>query len=302
MKLYHTLMAERTRPKTVASSITVAEVFDKFLGWCRDNREPRTFEGHRAHIQRFCSALPETEIMPATALRPYHITEYVSRQKGWGDSTRRQAIQELQRPFNWAEKQGYIDKSPIRHIEKPSAKRREQSVSSQEWAAIRDSYEESDPFRHILEFLWETGCRPQEAKRLQTRHVDLARHRVVFPKGESKGKRRERIIVLTPRAEEIIAKRMKRSPDSFVFLNRTGKPWTGYSMSCRFKRLKERLGTKYAAYSLRHGFADRMLMAGVDCLTVAAMMGHHSGTDMLTQHYSALDRQTEYLRKQLSSG
>src|SRR5262245_12035865 len=74
IKLYHELMTKRAvNPVHVVSSeLTVAEVFDKFLIWCEKHRAKRTFEGYKKHIQRFCKALPETESMPSSQLRPFH--------------------------------------------------------------------------------------------------------------------------------------------------------------------------------------------------------------------------------------
>ena len=63
-----------------------------------------------------------------------------------------------------------------------------------------------------------------------------------------------------------------------LFVNAWGYPWTASNMACRFQRLKSKLGVKYFAYALRHGFATRMLTCGIDHLTVAELLGHASPT------------------------
>src|SRR6516164_7633320 len=67
MRLYHELMASRgrahdesTKTKCPSGELTVAEVFDKFLGWCEKHREARPFEWYHDHIQDFINRSPKT--------------------------------------------------------------------------------------------------------------------------------------------------------------------------------------------------------------------------------------------------
>lgn len=64
---FHKLMAERVGndntptqfpanpPQTV--TLTVGQVFEKYLGWCEQHRSARTYEWTRKHIQCFCDRL-----------------------------------------------------------------------------------------------------------------------------------------------------------------------------------------------------------------------------------------------------
>jgi len=69
-------------------------------------------------------------------------------------------------------------------------------------------------------------------------------------------------------------------------------------MSCRFGRLKKKLGERYSAYAFRHGFANRLMVRGVDHLTVAELLGHADGT-MLARVYQHLDQSDAHLRAAL---
>ena len=84
-----------------------------------------------------------------------------------------------------------------------------------------------------------------------------------------------------------------------MFRNADRLPWTTSAINCRFCRLKLKLGTKYALYSVRHGFATRKLEAGLDSITVAALMGH-SDSAMLNRVYSHVGEHHGYLREQLT--
>ena len=191
---------------------------------------------------------------------------------------------------------GYIQDNPIRHIEKPGTTRRESVVTPELWPTIRDHYKEGDPFRNLLDFSWETGCRPEEVKKIEARHVQMELHRIVFPKEESKGKKKPRVIYMTPQAEAIIKPLIH---SGFVFLNTDGKQWTNNAINCRFCRLEKHLGAKFCAYSFRHGFGTRKLEEGLDHLTVAALMGHADGS-MLAKFYSHIGDRENYLLDKLN--
>jgi len=299
---FHELMAkppEAPQPKAKPSGfLTVAELFEKFLDWCQKRRAPRTYADHKQRIQLFLDEMPGVASLPATSLRPFHVIEWVDKHPTWGDSCRRNGIMSVQRPFNFAEELGYIDTNPVKKIKKPAGGRRKEVVTPEQWAKVKSRYKDGDPFRDLLEFIWDTGCRPHEARTIEARHVHMERLCVLFPPEEAKGKKRWRIIRMTPRAAEIVRRRMKDCKDGYVFLNANGRPWTAFAMNCRFCRLKKHTGVKLFAYAWRHGFATRKLIEGHDHLTVAELLGHADGT-MLAKVYAHLDQADDHLRKAL---
>jgi integrase len=64
--------------------------------------------------------------------------------------------------------------------------------------------------------------------------------------------------------------------------------------------LARKYGGKYCLYSIRHSTAHRLLVAGVDNLTVSTLLGHQPGSQVLAQHYAHLDKKGDYLRGELS--
>jgi integrase len=296
---FHDLMSAKaavpaTAPAIVPDGLSVAEVFDKFLGWCENNRSARSYEWYRNHIQDFTNSLPDPAGMPVATLKPYHLVEWADRHPTWGDSHRRGALIAVQRPFNWAAKLGYIDTSPVwRRVDKPEVKRRENPVTPADFAAILGRVKDQ-PFRDLLTFAWETGCRPQEARHIEARHVHQDRSRVEIPPAEAKGRKRRRIIFLSPAAAEIVTRLAAAHPAGKLFRNVDGNPWTVDSVGCRFGRLKAKLGRRFSAYDLRHGFVDRKLAEGLDLLTIAGLLGHKDGT-MLVKHYEHRSRDHTHL-------
>jgi len=142
----------------------------------------------------------------------------------------------IQRPFNWAEELGYLAVSPIKKIKKPAARRRDDPMTPEDFALL-SRIKEGDPFRDLVLFSWHSGCRPQEARHIEPRHVDLANDCLVIPKEEAKGKRRPRIILLHGPALEIVKRLMQGRTEGKLFRNSKGRPWKKFAICNRFDRL-----------------------------------------------------------------
>ncbi len=246
---YHELMATRGQgtsrsravpTPTTPETITVGQVFEKFLDWCQMHRSPRTYEWSKKHIQQFCDRLQIARSMPATNLRPYHIAEWVDSKDTWGANQKRGAIVALTRPFNWAAKLGYIAVSPVRGVEKPAATKRDSRMTAADFEQLLTLVKD-DPFRNLLIFAYEVGCRPQEARLIEARHLKLDQHRIEIPPQEAKGKKRWRVIYLSDKAAELVAKLADSHPTGPLFLNVDHNPWKAQAVVSRFQRLLVKL-------------------------------------------------------------
>lgn len=246
VQAFHALMAappEQNFPKvSPGGGPLVAEILDKYLDWCQKHRAARTYEWYRDHIQSFLDSLAGAAAMPVACLKPFHVVEWADRHPDWSPAYRRGAIVAIQRPFNWAEELGYVGASPVKRIKKPQPQRRESHITPEDFALIAGRYAEGDPFRDLLEFAWHSGCRPQEARHVEARHVHPEAECVVIPKGEAKGKRRARVILLHGRALEIVKRLLAIRPEGKLFLNEDGRPWKRFAIANRFDRLHLALG------------------------------------------------------------
>src|SRR5262249_15638661 len=157
-------------------------------------------------------------------------------------TSRRGAIVAVQRPFNWAEEMGHIAASPVKKIEKPQPRRRDNPITPEDFNAIIARYKDNDPFRDLLEFAWHSGCRPQEARAIEPRHVHLDAECVIIPKEEAKGRRRPRVILLHGRALEIVNRLLTVRSAGKLFRNEDGEPWKRFAIVNRFDRLQVALG------------------------------------------------------------
>jgi integrase len=248
---FHTLLATppasfpvpTASPTNEVVGLAVAEVLDKYLDWCRIHRAAKTHGWYRDHLQSFLDDLQAMGRLPAEQLKPFHVVEWADSHTDWSTSTRRGAILAVQRAYNWAEEMGHVAASPIKRIKKPSAGRRDNPITPEDFAVIV-SHIKDQPFRDLLTFAWETGCRPQEARHIEPRHIHVAAECIVIPKEEAKGKKRVRIIYLTPTALQIVRRLLEGRSDGKLFRNADGTPWKKSAICCRFYRLKERLGMK----------------------------------------------------------
>ncbi len=280
------------------NTITVTALCEKYLAWCQRHRAPRSLEWYEGHIKGFLAHLGDATEMVATDLKPYHIVEWIDSHPNWGDTYKGGAIVSIKRVYNWADELGYITLNPIKKLKKPQAKRRDNHMTPQDYENLVAQLSEKDPFRDFINFMWLSGCRPQEARHIEPRHVHLERGCVIIPKDEAKGKRKARIIHLQGESLEIVTRLMGKVTEGKLFRNTRGQAWTKFAICNRMHRLSKLTGRKLAAYDTRHGFATRKLLQGHDHLIVAAIMGHTNGS-MLATVYSHVDKDEAHLKRAL---
>jgi integrase len=262
-----------------------------YLDWCQSNRSEKLYDNHRRFLKGFIESVGKR--LRIDDLKRHHLTKWLE-DKVWSDTTKNDAISAVQRMLNWAIEEGYFSVSPIQRVKKPRRKPREIVYSREQYDEIRAFANPTT--RDLIDFLWWTGCRPFEARRIEQRHVhnDL----VIFPPSESKGERQARVIVLVPQAS-VILDRLDR-PDGPLLRNSRGRPWTKDAVKCQFQRLSQKVGYRVIAYGFRHSFGTNSILNNVDVLSVSHLMGH-SDTRMVSQVYSHISKNFDFLRSKASA-
>ena len=196
-----------------------------------------TYEGYLYRLQRFVDRYPELTI---EELRPFHVQE-------WADAhdisvtTRRNYMRSVKTCLRWCCKQGYIQKSPLEHMDIPAADRKDVYVSPEEFQRILEHVKDPN-LRDLFVTTYEIGCRPQESLRVERRHVELEHQRWVFPSSESKGKSTPRIVYLTDKVMEITRRLMLQHPTGPLFRNSRGNPWTADTVNSAVDRIRLCMG------------------------------------------------------------
>lgn len=233
---FYKLMRGDNRPQDADS---VVAVLDDFLTWCQENRAGRTYDRYQEFIQDF---VRDHGRLNVSALTTAHVTAWLNGRPTWNTTTKRNAITALQRGFNWAAKNRGLSKNPIRGMEKPQAKRRTQVVTPEEFEHVLTLVKDT-AFKDLLVVSYDSGCRPQEVKGLEARHLQFDKQRAVLPAEEAKGKRYPRPIYFpTGRSMEAVRRLAEAHPTGPLFRNNRGKPWTSFAVKCRFADVEVALG------------------------------------------------------------
>lgn len=280
--------------------ITFRELTEKYLAFVQIHRAKGTYGYHKNYISQYLAFLGDKAEMPANEMKPYNINEWVDtpKKKKWGDNYKRGAAVSINCVYNWAQKEGRIEHNPIKTAHKPPAVSRKTYAKQGDIDTYLAVIHPSDPFREFIIFAWACGCRPQELRHIEPRHVDLAGLRIMFPASESKGKREPRRILINKTTLPIIERLMALRTEGKLFRNKRGDPWTKYAVCERMYRLSKKTGVKLTAYDFRHGYITKKIKDGVNHMVIAPAVGHKDGS-MIGKTYSHVSQEEDHLRAAL---
>jgi integrase len=169
---------------------------------------------------------------------------------------------------------------------------RDGRLSGNEWRETRgrellapiDAYF-ADYLKPIVVLALNTGLRRGELFNLSWSDVDLTK-RMLTVEGSTAKSGQTRYVQLNTEAVKLLRHWQAQSSSPLVFPSPiTGKRLNNIKRS--WGMLKERAGvTGFRFHDLRHTFASKMVMAGVDLYTVKELMGH--STIQMTERYAHL--------------
>jgi len=307
MEVYYQVMAGRLPPQQDQSAATVLY---RFL-MHHENSPASTRRFYSRPVRSFMDYIGPS--LRVSDVQPYHVENWlngchrVKKLKGGkptdkptSSTYRHNLVRAVKSAFQWAEDKGYIAKSPVRKVKVPPQYSRgdDAYLEPDQWAQVLAC--DDAALLDLLIVMHETGCRPQEVRRVESRHFDRAAKCWEFPAAESKGKREKRIVLLSDRAFEICQRLALKCPEGPIFRNHRGKPWTGTGLDGRCARLSRKLGFRVTPYMVRHTFATEKITQGVDLVTIATLMGHVD-LKMLMKVYQHVRKRGEHLRKALGA-
>ena len=210
--------------------------------------------------------------------RAFDLVAWLKAQADWGDWTKHGACLIVQACFNWCVKMGLIAANPFAGVtHPPGGERRDLTVEELE-ALIAAS---SMRFGRVLLFLWFTGMRPCELRRLQWRHLDLSSEPAlaVFPAGEHKTGRKTREprpVPLIPEALRILAAQEAETASEFCFVSQRGGPYKAAALERAMRRARDKAGLTgdVTLYCCRHAMGTRLAEAGFGSPIISAVLGH----------------------------
>lgn len=191
----------------------------------------------------------------------------------------------LKRVFNVAIRDGRCKENPVGRVKMLRENNaRLRFMSELEESLLREVFQEDK--WHFVELALHTGLRASEQFGLRWEHVDFRSDVLTIPRSKH-GERRH--VQMNARVREILRAMPSRLQSEWVYPSKDETRHRNF-MSFRHRYWEPALkkaGLKDLRWhDLRHTFASRLVMRGVDLSTVRELMGHK--TIQMTQRYAHL--------------
>jgi integrase len=194
----------------------------------------------------------------------------------------------------YAVKQGWCGTNPVKEVHRPS-----DADAVREHVLTED--EEKLYFGKARGTLYDVGrlilnqgCRPEEIMALTPDDVDVKGAKIYIRGGKSKAARRT--LDLTEESARILSfRKAKGGKWLFPSPRRPGEHIV--KLNAQHDRACIEAGVSFVVYDLRHTFATRMVEAGCDLPTLAAILGHSNLRSVLRYVHPQADSKREAMRR-----
>jgi integrase len=306
---------------------TVRTVLETYLQSTGGEVEDSTQDRRVVLLKPFVTALGNVRVSALTPLqlegfiadmrRPRKVqvvTKGVPKQRTvfWGDSTVSSFLRTASAAFAWAIERRLITTNPCKGIRKPGIRSRgADCVISPEQHQTFLRLCRSAGMRQIMIALENTGARPGEIVAAEARYWDAGKQALVYladarrKKGAFRSKaakHKDRIIYFSGDALTLIQELMRKYPTGPLFRKRNGKPYSEGAIQFFFSYFRERKAVQMpelTAYSYRHTFATRWLLAGRSIEILAELLGNTP--EVIRKHYAHLCGDWQAIRQQLEA-
>jgi integrase len=258
------------------------EFVSLFLAWSQQQHRPKTYELHNNNcksLKRYFRGKWLDEVTPGM-VEDFKMARI--REKRWDDdnevtvsgATVNRALSTLRLMFHYAERQGYQVSNPVRNVTLFKECGRMRIISLEEEVAYVATARQ--PLRDIARVILDTGMRPEEVFRIEIGNLDFVQRTIFNPFGKTEAARRK--LTMTDDVWSVLKKRAIAAKSLYAFPSPEnpnvpiGSVRKAHDAAVRRAKVKPR----FRLYDLRHTYASRAAMAGVDLATLAALLGHTS--------------------------
>lgn len=173
-----------------------------------------------------------------------------------------------------------VPRNPVSKVKKLDENNQQERVLNREEEKLY-LMAASQPLQDIAVLMLETGMRPEEVCRIRRENVHLDQGYIFNPFGKTKAARRK--VWLNEIASAVISRRLDKAEGEHLFPGRVkNKPIVKVN-AAHVSALRRCNVARFRLYDLRHTWATRAAQAGVDIVTLAAMLGH-SRLAMVTRY------------------
>jgi integrase len=258
------------------------EFIPVFLKWSKQKHRPKTYELHENNcksLRRYFEGKWLDDITPGM-IEDFKLARVQERR--WGEKDERaisvvtvnRTLATLRLMFNYAERCGYQVPNPVRRVEFYKEPRSVRTISLEEEIAYFATA--SQPLKDVARIILDTGMRPDEVFRIEFANIDFSRRSIFNTFGKTPAASRkitmsdEVYFILKGRAASVNSRYAFPSPvNPDRPIARVHKAHYGAVARAGIKQ-------RFVLYDLRHTYASRAVMAGVDLPTLAALLGHAS--------------------------
>jgi integrase len=254
-----------------------------FLKWSEHQHRPKTHDLHSDNcntLKRYFSGRWIDEITSGMVddFKAGRLLERRWSEDGErtvGNATVNRALSTLRLLFNYAERCAYQIPNPVKGIEfLDEGSGRMRIISLEEEIAYMIAA--SQPLKDVARVILETGMRPEEVFRIELANLDFSQRTIFNPFGKTPAARRK--LMMTEEVWSILKDRAVNGNSVYAFPSPDhserpiGSVRKGHDAAVRRSKIKP----PFRLYDLRHTYATRAVMAGVDLPTLAALLGHTS--------------------------
>lgn len=201
----------------------------------------------------------------------------------------------LKAVFNFAIKADVVVRNPVSRVKFLAENNQQTRVLSH--VEERDYFANASPLlRDVARLILETGMRPEEVYTLRPENVDLLRGVLQVPHGKTAAARR--LLRLTSVALEVLRRRMNglKTPYVFPCESDSERPIPKVN-NAHDRAVKDSGIAPMRLYDLRHTWATRAAMSGIDLVTLAAMLGHSRIQMVLRYAHPTQEHQTQAMEQ-----
>src|SRR5262245_37087739 len=200
---------------------TLAATLKVYLPQKKLNLRPRSYDQVERHLLTHCEPLHRLPLRLVTT--PDVTARHLAIANASGRTTATNVLRSLSAFFDWALRQGLVERNPCLGVERFPDRRRDRVLSAAEIKAVWDATGGADDYSAIVRLLLLTGCRANEIAGL--RWDEIYSDRIVLPAERVKNKRTH-VVLLTAPMRAILDGR-QRTDKATVFGR--GGHYTGWS-------------------------------------------------------------------------
>jgi integrase len=281
-------------------SISVSELFDRFVEYKRHKIDPDTFVKYTAFQKQVSVFFKNKTCVSVSGSVAEKFRDWLLSELSLKPIAVRERIVMLNACWEWAQKKKLVLENPWEEVKVSVApKQRPDPFTLKEIESIVQKFR-SDPYlKHYadyVEFKFGVGLRTGEAAALLWRHCSAECDRIWIGESLKNGNRKAakrnkaRTVPLTPRLQQLLLTlgRENWQPDELIFTSTNGCAIDAKNFSNRYwKPALAELGIDYRRpYTTRHTLISHGLESGMNPVAVAALTGHNVRT--LYENYAGL--------------